>query len=83
MFHRQASEPVATYGDALSWLFTHTRVEDWLFDENANLPDVARLVASMFWVNETDLVRDLRRLWNTSLAPAPVAAPLRKRSRWR
>ncbi|QCS36984.1 hypothetical protein [Tortoise microvirus 38] len=69
--------PVSTYSDALVWLFTHSRVEEWAFDREAELPKEAQLVCDMFWVNSVDLKRDLKRIWNDALGPS--ITPLRPR----
>lgn len=61
--------PVSTYEQAIAWLFTHSRVEDWLFDAEASLPPEAALVCDMFWIRSSDLIRDLRKAWNEALAP--------------
>lgn len=68
--------PVSTYEQAKAWLFTHSRVEDWLFDAEADLPPEAALVCDMFWVRSVDLIRDLRKEWNDALRPS-CAAPCR------
>lgn len=76
--------PVSTYEQAKAWLFTHSRVEDWLFDPEADLPREALLVCDMFWVRSSDLIRDLRKAWNDALRPAAVRRPFDRRERaWR
>lgn len=50
---------VQTYEEAREWLWRYSRVEDWLWDSNSDLPHEARLVCAVFWVNPSDLVRDL------------------------
>lgn len=70
--------PVSTYSDALAWLFTYASVEDWLFDNEAELPNEAKLVCDMFWVRQADLIRDLRKSWNEALSPSSPPMPLRR-----
>lgn len=50
---------VQTYDEAREWLWKYSRVEDWLWDEHAPMPHEARLVCAVFWINPSDLVRDL------------------------
>lgn len=75
--------PVSTYDQAKAWLFTHSRVEDWLFDPEADLPREALLVCDMFWVSSSDLIRDLRKAWNHALCPPRTIAcrPFERRGR--
>ncbi|WP_323717588.1 hypothetical protein [Paracoccus aminovorans] len=67
---------VSTYEEAKRWLFTFSRVEEWIFDKEASLPPEALLVCDAFWVNASTLVRDLRNEWSNALAPSRPA-PLR------
>lgn len=79
MFHNDALRgPVWSYGEALSWLFKHSRVEDWAFDEGCLIPKEAQLVCDMYWVNSEKLLHDLRKLWNETVNPAPARAPYRR-----
>lgn len=56
-------EPVSSYVQALGWLFSYGRAYEWLFDEQSTLPPEARLVCDIFWLNESNLRRDLKKLW--------------------
>jgi len=56
--------PVSTYPTAISWLLQHAQPEEWLWDASASLPKEARLVCDMFWVNEAQLIADLRKEWD-------------------
>lgn len=78
-----ARGPVSTYSDALQWLITYSQIEEWLFDGEAEAPKEVRLVSDMFWLGEGTVIRDLRRLWNTTLDPRPVGPRRSSRSGWR
>lgn len=78
---RQGSIPVATYEQGLQWLFTYSPVEEWAFasgDYEAELPLEAKLLAAMFWRNESALVRDVRRIWNSALGADTPPPPARR-----
>lgn len=80
---RFSREPVSTYGEALSWLFTHSDVAEWAFDPDHHFPREASLICAIFGVNPEQLIKDLRKLWNQACAPAPIRrADYRRRGGW-
>lgn len=64
--------PVSSLDDAISWLFTFSAVEDWLFSDPPQLPPEARLVADTYWLNDAALIAKMRRLWQSALSDAPL-----------
>lgn len=70
------NSPVATYDDAQAWLWRFSKVEEWLFDPDVELPPEARLVCAVYWIDEQKLLRDLRKAWN-EVAGYPRSAPPR------
>lgn len=85
MLDAQNREPVSNYGQAVSWLFTHSDVAEWAFDPEAHFPKEARLVCDIFWVSESQLLKDVRKIWNGAAGPAPATPAFRRsnRSGWR
>lgn len=60
--------PVSDYDSALRWLWTFSRVSDWLDGDEDDLPLEAVLICDLFWINRSELLRDLRQDWNLTLA---------------
>lgn len=58
----------------MAWLFRHTSPEEWLYAAEADLPDVVMFACDMFWVCPSDLVRRMRRQWESAMRdPEPIA----------
>lgn len=62
--------PVSDYDSALRWLWTYSRVADWLDGGEDYMPPEAVLICDLFWINRAQLLRDLREDWNLTLAGA-------------
>lgn len=77
-------QPVSSLDDAISWLFTFSAVEDWLFSDPPQLPPEARLVADTYWLNDAALIAKMRRYWQSALTDAPSnPRRLNHRAGWR
>jgi len=66
-------EPVASLADAIVWLWSYSKPEDWL-DGDQPMPLEALLVADMFWLNERDLRATMAREWRSVLTGARQGA---------
>ena len=77
-------QPVHSEEDAIAWLFKHTRPEEWLYaSADTELPQAAMLVCDMFWLRPSDLVRRMRRMYETALRdPAPLGWRHRRFQHW-
>lgn len=64
-----APEPVSSIDEAISWLFTYSHVEDWLFDD-VDLPIEARLVCDIYWLSPVHLRRKMRDIWHGAMRVA-------------
>lgn len=71
-------EPVSTFADALRWLVVNASPEEWIWAEDAEIPDVAVLICDMFWCQPSDLCRALRKLYDP---PRKAALPPRRNRR--
>lgn len=69
---RLDAEPISTYGQALSWLWTRSNPEDWIFEgEEIQLPLEAQAICLIFWKREQCLRRDMRKLWYDAFGVCP------------
>ncbi|MDO5631354.1 MAG: hypothetical protein Q4G22_05885 [Paracoccus sp. (in: a-proteobacteria)] len=76
--------PVSTYSDALSWLWQHSRPEEWFEEGDEMLPVEAKLVSDMFWISGDKLRKDMRKLWRSALGGSlPPVRSGRPYSGWR
>ena len=68
--------PVSDIADARRWLWTYSKVEDWLWScerpGEVVLPLEAKLVCDIFWISPAKLVRDLRHDVSGTIAIAPA-----------
>lgn len=67
-------QPVSTYDQAKSWLWTYSSPEEWMHDPQVSLPREAVLVCDVFWVSPDKLRADMRKLWDETMF---LAAPAR------
>lgn len=70
---------VSSVDDAMTWLFRHTRPEEWLYAPDADLPQVVLFACDMFWLSPSVFVAKMRRKWETAMGCSePVAARRRR-----
>lgn len=65
-------DAVSDYDQACAWLFKHTRFEDWMDDDPSDIPLAAKLVCDVFWISPEALLKDMRKIWDGVLVPAPA-----------
>lgn len=76
---------VQTVEQAMSWLFRHTRPEEYLYAAEADLPEVVLFACDMFWMRPSDFIKRMRKLWEGAMRdPAPRSWRERRREAgWR
>lgn len=69
-------ESVQSEDDVIRWLVTHTRVEEWIYSDGEDLPEVVVFASEMLWIKPSKLVEKVRKCWETALDFGP---PRRRR----